>query len=186
MNIRAPSTHLFRDKKSDDALEGILEPWGMWRGWGVDGLSSPRKSPLEGLNQLCRDRTDCLDRQRKDFIIQELVKLGYHGEMLKEQARKEYRELTYKINQLILPKETRKTVAKSPNYGGHKYYAKIDRILSGIYGPYYNILIRRYEDLWELNIFMREWGKDLNYVSKNVGRARKAARKELKKNGYRV
>lgn len=163
------STHLFRDKKSDDLLERILEPWGYWRAWGVAGLSSPRKSPIEGYNMLETAFTDSLDKKKRKTL-----------------SLSEYREWRIKIKTLILPKETRKRVSRSPNYNGHKHNSRVDKLLSGIHGPYYNILIRRYEDGWELNDFMKEWGRGLKYASNNISRARKAAKKVLRINGFKV
>ena len=163
------STHLTREKKSDDKLELILEPWGVWRQWGVDGLSSKRKSPLEGYNSIERGRTDELDRERSKVL-----------------SLPEYREWILKINSLNVPRETQKVSPISPNYGGHKYYSKIDRILSGIYQPYYNILIKKYENQWDINTFAIEYGVNYNLAKRRLFKARQAARRELIKNGYKA
>lgn len=169
MNIREPSTHLTRDKKNDDPLERILEPWGLWRQLGVDGLSSKRKSPLEGYNSLERAFTDELDRQKRKIF-----------------GLTEYRVWKIRIEELSIPRETSSVKPVSPKYGGHRYYSRIDQILSQIHGPYYNILIRKYEDQWEYKDFARHYGINENLASQRIFKARRAARKILKKNGYKA
>jgi len=186
MNIREQSTHLSNDKKSNDPLERILEPWGVWRQWGVDGLSSKRKSPLEGYNALERVRTDKCDLRRILKIREDLIKRGVDKRNLKELAEQEWRELKMRINSTNVPRETQKVSPISPNYGGHKYYAKVDRILSEIHGLYYNILIRKYEDQWEYRDFAKHHGISENLASQRIFKARRAARKILKKNGYKT
>ena len=163
------STHLYRDKRADDHLERILEPWGIWRAIGAEVLFSPRKSPIEGYNSVETAYTDSLDRRKMKVL-----------------SLAEYREWITRVKGLNQPKDTAKNLPKVPNYTTHRYYANINRLLSEIHESYYAILVHRYEDGWELNDFMREWGKDLNYASKNMSRARDAARKILRKNGIRV
>jgi DNA-directed RNA polymerase specialized sigma24 family protein len=185
MNLREPSTHLNRDDKPQDPLEQILEPWGVWRQWGVDGLSSKRKSPLEGYNSLERAFTDEIDKKKKAQIRAELIKLNYKDN-LNDWVNQYFREWKYRISQLKVSRETVKITPITPNYGGHKYYSKIDRALSEIYLPYYNILIRKYEDQWEYKDFAKHYGINENLASQRIFKARRAARKILRKNGYKA
>ena len=185
MNIREPSDHLTRDKKNDDPLEQILEPWGVWRQWGVDGLSSKRKSPLEGYNSLERAFTDEIDKQKKKQIRGNLIELGYEKN-LNDWVNFFFRIWKYRINEMNVPRETISRKPITPNYGGHKFYSKIDRILSEIYSPYYNILIRKYENQWDKREFIKSNGWSDDVYWNNMKRARNAARKILKKNGYKA
>ena len=179
------STHLFRDKKADDSLEALLEEWGAYIRWGVHGLSFKRKSPTTGLNKLCRDLTDEFDRAKRKSIRVRLEK-DFSGDELTAKVQREFKEWRERINALPMPTETQNFKPVIPNYGGHKKLSRVDRLLSEINQEYYKILIYRYANEWELGHFVTGWGKDLNYVSKNMERARKSARKILKKNGFKV
>ena len=179
------STHLQREKGYDDPLEAILEPWGVWRSWGVDGLSSPRKSPLEGYNQLQKGYTDELDRARVERIRSRLS-ITLKGRALLVAVLREYTEAKNRINSLSVPRETLTAKPQDPKYGGHKYYSKIDRLLSDIHPRYYNILIHKYENNWENRDFIIQWGWTDTVTRKQVSRARKAAREKLKKYGYKA
>lgn len=178
------STHLTRDKKSDDHLEAILEPWGVWRQWGVEGLSSGRKSPIVGVNQPEKRRTDKLDLERYAKIRESLLP-HYSGAELRHQTYRAWREWKARIRGMV-SRETKLMLVTDPKYGGHKHYSKIDQLLSTIHGPYYNILIRKYEDLWSINDFCIQNGWETDYTSDRIYKARRAARKILKKNGYKA
>lgn len=153
------STHLFREKAKDD-LEDFLVDYGSYRRWGVDGISHKRRSPITGMNKPCVEQTNRLDRG-------------------KSKERKE------RIKDLPQPAESRDVRPITPNYGGNRYWSRINRILSEINPVYYSILIYRYEHEWELNVFVSEWGKGPGVMSKQIQRAKNAARKALKENGIR-
>ena len=163
------STHLYRDKKEDDYLERILEPWGLWRSIGAEVLFSPRKSPIEGYNSVETALTDQLDRAKSKTL-----------------SKAAYREWRTRINALPVPKDTISPSPKTPNYSGHKFYTKINKILSEMNESYFIILIHRYEDGWEAVDFTHNYGKDLNYIWVNMNRARKSAKKILRENGIKV
>lgn len=150
----------FRENDKDP-LEALLVNYGSYRRWGVDGISYKRRSPITGMNKLCVEETNRLDRG-------------------KSKERKE------RIKDLPQPTESRSVRPTTPNYGGNRYWSKINRILSEINPVYYSILIYKYEHEWELDVFVREWGKTSQFWSEKVCRARGAARKLLKKNGYKV
>jgi hypothetical protein len=179
------STHLFRDK-SDDPLEDFLVDFGSYRRWGVHGLSAKRKSPLEGYNSLERAYTDIVDRKKKEQIKKVLIALNYDPKEIDQIAAQRYREWRWKIEQFSIPRETIKRSAAIPNYGGNRFWSKVNRILSEMEPIYYKILIFKYEHEWELGNFTQEWGKDARYISDKLYKAKKAARRLLKKNGYHV
>lgn len=170
------STHLTRGKKPDDQLEQILEPWGLYRQKGVPGLSSPRKSPLEGYNCLETAGTREIDRK----------KLGFFKTINAKTALFEYKIWKARILSLGVPRETTVTKPVIPAYDGDKRYSKIDRILSQIHSQYYNILIHKYEHQWEIRDFEINWGLDPKVARNQLRRARKAAKEILRKNGYRA
>ena len=185
MNIREPSTHLFREK-SENKLEDFLVDFGAYRRWGVNGLSTKRKSPASSLNKLCRDLTDECDRDKRKKIRDKLKREGWEGEKLTSEAKRQYAEWLIYINALPVPRETQKVVPIDPDYGGNRYYSRINIVLKELNDQYYRILIYKYEHEWELKDFMREWGKPSKWVSDKLYRARRDARKLLRKNGYKV
>jgi len=179
------STHLFREK-SEDSLEDFLVDYGAYRRWGVDGLSLKRKSPLEGYNSPEKAYTNRIDRKKKEQIRKALIALNYDPKELNQAVQKEYREWRWRISQLNVPKESTSRTSITPNYGGNKYWSKVNKILSEMNPLYYRIIIYKYEHEWELGNFVQEWGKEAKYITEKLYRAKKAARKLLRKNGYKV
>jgi len=186
METREPSTHLNRGKKPDDKLERILEPWGLYRQKGVDGLSSKRKSPLEGFNCLETELTDHIDKKRKATIRENLIEIGYGKKNLNYWVEFFYKIWKYGIYELKFPKETLSAKPSNPLYNGDKRYSKINIILSSINSHYYNILIQKYENLWEIRDFQINWGWSGSVARNKLKRARAAAKKALRENGYKV
>lgn len=176
------STHLDRDKVNNDPLEHILEPWGVYRQWGVSGLSSSSQSPIAGLNQLEKAFTKEIDRRKRAEIREAFVKLNYKGEDLKQATAQAFREWTWRIERLNVPRETKTVKPVSPNYGGHRYYSAIDKLLAEIHPPYYNILIHKYEHNWQQINFVETWGWTVDKTKDKICRARGAARRILKLN----
>lgn len=156
-----PSTHLTRDKKSNDALEGLLEEWGHWRGKRLSGTSFPRSSLSAFLNHPETAFTNKLDKQRA----------------LEDRRR---------IKELNVPRGTKTTKPVVLNYFGNRFWSKIDQLLSQIKPQYYKILIKKYEEEWETLHFEMNWAWTKTITWKQLSRARKASRKILKENGFKV
>lgn len=180
--------HTFRDKRSDDALEAILEPWGAWRGKRVHLLSHKNKSPIVAVNSPESSYTDSIDLIRLVRIKENIINSGFNGtkKELRHQAYVIWKEWKTRIKEMNVPSETFFTSGHLKLYNSHTFCSDIDKILSQMHEPYYNILIYRYEHGWEMKDFCKEWGETYESMSVKLTRARKAARKELKKNGFRA
>lgn len=173
------STHIFRDKKSDDKLEQILEPWGAWRAGRVFLLSFKDKSPMTAVNSPERDYTDLIDKKKKDVIREELKKLGYEDD-LEQWVNQYYREWKLIRDSKKVPRGTLFITGHQKLYNSHIKYSEIDKKLATLRPLYYKILIHRYEKEWDYDVFCREWKKEYKYIKEEMSRARAEARKILR------
>ena len=183
------SSHLDRDKERRDWIGGVLRGWGEWRAKADNVLSTGSQSPIAGIigensGKLYKDNKDrekAANRAKYKQIVEALIKLGYKWPELGYQAKKELREWKIKKSLIPQPKETINLKPKVPGYNGHKYYAKIDKLVSQVSTVHRYILIKKYEFQWEIKDFMNHKGWKYNTTKTYIYDAKQELKDLFKK-----